>query len=206
MLLVQTVIVVPVNMLWKVKISLRQKLALGGIFSITVVIMVFAIIRVVVVSNFSQTPDQTWLYMWSSVEQTVFACLASFRALFTKSKRPTPAHHGHRISDEEESDSEPKPSLTSSFASSRLFLLINKTFRMPSLFTRSSTSSPPPSSKASHNAAGGIGLRGVTHETSISAAKNPWQHHAEPSYGSGSSEEYILSSDRVHVKQEIDMA
>ncbi|KAL8725332.1 MAG: hypothetical protein Q9166_007438, partial [cf. Caloplaca sp. 2 TL-2023] len=42
------IIVVPVNMLWNVKISLRQKLALGGIFSITVVIMVFAIIRVVV--------------------------------------------------------------------------------------------------------------------------------------------------------------
>ena len=34
--------------------------------------MVFAIIRVVVVSTFSeQLLDQTWLYMWSSVEQTV---------------------------------------------------------------------------------------------------------------------------------------
>ena len=33
--------------------------------------MVFAIIRVVVVSSYSQEPDETWLYMWSSIEQTV---------------------------------------------------------------------------------------------------------------------------------------
>ena len=58
-------------MLWNVKISLRKKLALAVIFSITMIIMVFAIIRVVVVSTFSHQLDQTWLYMWSSVEQTV---------------------------------------------------------------------------------------------------------------------------------------
>ena len=33
--------------------------------------MVFAIIRVVVVTSYSQLPDQTWLYMWSSIEQAV---------------------------------------------------------------------------------------------------------------------------------------
>lgn len=203
-------------MLWKVKIRLRQKLALGGIFSVTVVIMVFAIIRVVVVSSFSQTLDQTWLYTWSSVEQAVctypfpprpfslsaikyiltsqkaimVACLASFRALFTKSKRPP---HQQRISDEE--------TKVDSSASSRWLHLFNKTFGKPSIFTKSS-------SKWSRDG-GGIGLRSIpplahgNHRTLISAAKNPWQHHSEPSYGSG---EHILSSDRVHVKQEIDMA
>ena len=58
-------------MLWKVQISLRQKLGLAAIFSITVIIMIFAIIRVVLVSSLSQQPDQTWLYMWSAIEQTV---------------------------------------------------------------------------------------------------------------------------------------
>ncbi len=100
------------NLLWKVQISLQQKLALAGIFSLTVFIMIVAIVRVVVISSASEQPDQTWLYMWSSIEQTVgmsfesleipiilctfennaalcttaivIACLASSRALFTK--------------------------------------------------------------------------------------------------------------------------
>ena len=58
-------------MLWKVQITLRQKLALGGVFSLTIFIMIFAIIRVVVVSGNSHQPDQTWLYLWTSIEQTV---------------------------------------------------------------------------------------------------------------------------------------
>lgn len=71
------VILVPVNLLWSVRLSLRKKLALGSIFSITVFIMVFAVIRVVVVSSYSSMPDMSWLYMWSSIEQTVceFFCL-----------------------------------------------------------------------------------------------------------------------------------
>ena len=52
-------------------------MALGGIFSITVFIMLFAIVRVVVVSSYSHQPDQTWLYMWSNIEQAVCELLAS---------------------------------------------------------------------------------------------------------------------------------
>lgn len=33
--------------------------------------MVFAIIRAIVVSSYSQELDETWLYMWSSIEQAV---------------------------------------------------------------------------------------------------------------------------------------
>lgn len=62
---------VPVSMLWKVQISLRQKLVLAGIFSLTVFIMVFAIIRVAVLSSSNNIRDQTWLYLWSAIEQTV---------------------------------------------------------------------------------------------------------------------------------------
>ena len=70
------VILVPVNLLWKVRLSIRKKFALGGIFSITVIIMIFAIVRVVVVSSRSQQPDQTWLYMWSFIEQGVCMLLS----------------------------------------------------------------------------------------------------------------------------------
>lgn len=120
------------------------------------------------------------------------ACLASFRALFTKS---TGTPHQRRLSDE--------ATKVDSSASSRWLLVFNQAFRKPSIFTRSS-------SKGSRSdRSGPIGLRSVppitheNHRTSISAGKKPWQHHSEPSYGS---EEYILPSDRVHVKQEINMA
>ena len=64
-------------MLWKVQISLRQKLALAGLFSITAVVMVFAIIRGAFVDPFSPQSDATWLFMWSNIELAVckYLCL-----------------------------------------------------------------------------------------------------------------------------------
>jgi hypothetical protein len=58
-------------MLWKVQISLRQKIALAGIFSITFLIMLFAVIRVVVVSTANMQAEQSWFYTWSCIEHTV---------------------------------------------------------------------------------------------------------------------------------------
>ena len=74
------VIAIPVNLLWRVRISLRQKLALGGLFSLTVIIMIFAVVRVALVLHWSYVPDESWLYLWSSVEQAIceFVALACF--------------------------------------------------------------------------------------------------------------------------------
>ena len=110
-----SVISIPASILWKVQIGLRQKLALAGVFSLTVFTIVFAIVRVAVVSSYSNMPDQTWLYLWSAVEQAVgtltvlsylipsthwrkltqsflitaiaVACLGSYHALFVKQNR-----------------------------------------------------------------------------------------------------------------------
>ncbi|KAL9120918.1 MAG: hypothetical protein Q9187_002525 [Circinaria calcarea] len=49
--------------------------------------MVISIIRFAVVMRFSAQPEQTWLYFWNTIENTIaiiIICLASFRALFTK--------------------------------------------------------------------------------------------------------------------------
>ena len=62
---------IPVSLLWKVRIGLRQKLVLLGLFSLTIVIIIFAIVRVAVITSHSYRPDQTWLYMWSLIEQAV---------------------------------------------------------------------------------------------------------------------------------------
>ncbi|KAI4166774.1 MAG: hypothetical protein LQ343_007756, partial [Gyalolechia ehrenbergii] len=92
--IVGVVILVPVNLLRTVRLSVRKKVALGSIFTITVFTMVFAIIRVVVVSSYSKQPNQTWLYLWSGIEQAVsiiVASIASFPALFRSSEREK--HH-----------------------------------------------------------------------------------------------------------------
>lgn len=55
-------------MLWHVRIPLRQKLILIGIFSVTVVVMIIAIIRVTIIKPEHGYIDVSWLYVWSSVE------------------------------------------------------------------------------------------------------------------------------------------
>ena len=55
-------------MLWHVRIPLRQKLILIGIFSVTVVVMITAIIRVAIVNSINENADISWLYLWSNVE------------------------------------------------------------------------------------------------------------------------------------------
>jgi hypothetical protein len=59
---------IPITMLWKVRISMRRKLALGLVFSATVVTMIFAIARVSSISSSWYRQDMTWLYIWSNLE------------------------------------------------------------------------------------------------------------------------------------------
>lgn len=61
-------------MLWRVRISLRRKLGLAGIFSLTVFIMIIAIVRVTVMYGHRAQADGTWLWTWSSIEVTVGMC------------------------------------------------------------------------------------------------------------------------------------
>ena len=67
----RAVITIPVLMLWNVRISWRKKLALMSIFSLTIIVIVFSIVRVVVVSVRGSTADITWLYLWSNIEVVV---------------------------------------------------------------------------------------------------------------------------------------
>ncbi|MCJ1431731.1 hypothetical protein MMC27_001086 [Xylographa pallens] len=107
-----SIILVSTNILWNIQINLRKKLALVGICSLTVFVIFVAIIRVVV-STKDDALDLTWLILWGGVESSVgqsfipvlstgdplregancflhtaiiIACLASFRALYTRSE------------------------------------------------------------------------------------------------------------------------
>ena len=66
------VITIPVSLLWRVKMPLRQKLALMGIFSLTVIVMIISIVRVAVTRTSDKVnADQTWLFVWANVEMGV---------------------------------------------------------------------------------------------------------------------------------------
>ena len=57
-------------MLWNTRIPWRQKTVLIAIFSVLVVVMVVAIIRVAVVEFPDKNPDVIWVYFWSTNEMT----------------------------------------------------------------------------------------------------------------------------------------
>ncbi|KAI1373951.1 hypothetical protein F4677DRAFT_427726 [Hypoxylon crocopeplum] len=71
------------NIVWRARIQLNKKLALAFICSLTVFMVVVAIVRV------AGPADSTWLLLWNSIEMTVaifVACIASFRSLYTHTK------------------------------------------------------------------------------------------------------------------------
>ena len=63
---------IPFSMLKGVQMDWHRKAALGGIFSLVVITMIFAIIRTALVgSNNNTRPDPTWLYLWNVIEASI---------------------------------------------------------------------------------------------------------------------------------------
>jgi len=91
------ILTIPINLLWKVQISNRYKLALVALFSLTIFDMAVAIIRVVVAIGSVGGVDSSWLYTWGAIEQAtaiVIACLVSYKALFSKDSYPRQRYTG----------------------------------------------------------------------------------------------------------------
>ncbi|KAF2144310.1 uncharacterized protein K452DRAFT_211591, partial [Aplosporella prunicola CBS 121167] len=79
------ILCIPISMLWKTKISLKRRLALGSICSFTLITMIITIARAVAMTRFSTSFDVTWMEMWSFIQlfsALTVACLGSFRTLF----------------------------------------------------------------------------------------------------------------------------
>ncbi|TKA42877.1 hypothetical protein B0A54_07093 [Friedmanniomyces endolithicus] len=69
-----------------VHISAPQKVALIGVLSLGLIIIGFAVARIVVTDAQGTHPEISWLALWSAIESSVavlVCCLASFKALFT---------------------------------------------------------------------------------------------------------------------------
>jgi len=86
------VLVLPINLLWKVKISLRQKLTLGALLSLTVFTVAVAIARIILVLDVIAELDVTWLNTLSVVEQDVgTSSLVSFPRPLLPHEIPIPS-------------------------------------------------------------------------------------------------------------------
>ncbi|KAF5877156.1 uncharacterized protein Bfra_001519 [Botrytis fragariae] len=130
------IMAIPISMLWAVRLSRKRKLALAGCH--IMISMIFAIVRVAIVSSHSHRVEESWLYTWSFVEKTVaivVACLASFRSLFSRqnTSQPTLPDPYERYESEENRQKKKKRifdiqfGLLSRLTNSSVYVDINKT-------------------------------------------------------------------------------
>lgn len=64
----------PITLLWNVRLPLRKKLAFMGLFSLTVITMVVAIVRAVNVNSSRQgqgQDDATFLWLWTAIQASL---------------------------------------------------------------------------------------------------------------------------------------
>ena len=64
----------PTILVWNTKFGWSKKLALVGLFSLSIVTIIIALIRAVMVDSTRRpdgNPNVTWLWFWSAVEPSV---------------------------------------------------------------------------------------------------------------------------------------
>lgn len=75
------VIVLPWKLLWVVKRSRAEKIAIGSIVGLGVIIIVFAVVRVIVTNTTRTHPELVWLALWSAIESTIAVIVVSLISL-----------------------------------------------------------------------------------------------------------------------------
>ncbi|KAI1639200.1 hypothetical protein F4809DRAFT_596992 [Biscogniauxia mediterranea] len=105
------IICFPVVILWRVRINLRRKLILSGIFSLVAFTIAVTIVRGSIFGGVYKAFDPndvkamniTWIWFWFNIEfivSFIVACLVSFRALFAQENpKPQPAVARQRTKD-----------------------------------------------------------------------------------------------------------
>ena len=79
--------IIPWKLLWVVKLSKKEKMAIGSIVGLGIVIVVFAVIRIIVTNTTGTHPEVIWLALWSAIETSVavvIVCLTSFKVFLKK--------------------------------------------------------------------------------------------------------------------------
>lgn len=85
------VMTIPLNILWRSRIPLRQSIALGAVFSLVLVTVTFSIVRAALSTvGVTKQMDSPWVLVWSCAEASIaiiVACIGSFRMLFVQNRR-----------------------------------------------------------------------------------------------------------------------
>lgn len=81
---------IPIRLLWNLQISMREKLAVGVVFTVGLITMVFAIVRTVSLDSTTSGGQVSteWLIFWGAIEGMVaiiVGCLPSF-AVFIRGR------------------------------------------------------------------------------------------------------------------------
>ncbi|RFU24353.1 hypothetical protein B7463_g11986, partial [Scytalidium lignicola] len=76
-----SIIIIPWKITFIVQKSTKEKLATGSIISLSVFIILFAIIRVIVTNTSYTSPEPIWLELWSTIETTVAVTVISLTSL-----------------------------------------------------------------------------------------------------------------------------
>ncbi|KAH7311803.1 hypothetical protein BKA65DRAFT_558443 [Rhexocercosporidium sp. MPI-PUGE-AT-0058] len=84
------IMAIPVQILYSLRISTAQKLSVGVVFIVSIITMVFAVVRVVSLDSSvaNGQVSTTWLILWAAIEGTVavvVGCLPSF-AVFVRGR------------------------------------------------------------------------------------------------------------------------
>ncbi|KAI8960620.1 hypothetical protein F5Y11DRAFT_349343 [Daldinia sp. FL1419] len=87
------VMVLPTILVWNIQMAWSKKCALIGLFWLSIITMVVAIVRAIMASSTRQPdgqPDVSWLWFWTAIEPSVaimVCCGSAFPQLFTASVR-----------------------------------------------------------------------------------------------------------------------
>ena len=91
------VISIPTALLWNMKMPLRRKLVLIGIFSMTILVIAVSIIRVTEVYSKNMPSDISWLFFWSDIELAMGMTLSSSYALFSSRAKLIQTYSTHSL-------------------------------------------------------------------------------------------------------------
>ena len=90
--LIILVLAIPINLLWKVQISVRQKFGIGSFLCLNGFMVLIEIVRISRVHAFD---FQTWHFLWLQLEACVTILMVSataFRALYVSTSSSTTQH------------------------------------------------------------------------------------------------------------------
>lgn len=74
------VLIIPIRLLWRIRINFRQKLVLGTTLCLSIVMVIIAIIRIVPLPMRFSSAQFVWQMFWQQIEACTAVIMASFSA------------------------------------------------------------------------------------------------------------------------------